>query len=120
VLVVVVGVVVVVVVVVVGEVVPVELHATDKPPMSTAVPIPATAAHRRELVFTKVIHTHVSCESNCGAGGQTRTSCCQLRGWTPFGPPVEAAYVPTTKATAGPVIASACELTLGSKSPAVR
>jgi hypothetical protein len=118
--VVVVGVVVVVVVVVVGGVVPVELHATDKPPMSTAVAIPVTAAHRRELVFTKVIHTQACCESSCGAGGHFRTDSCQPRGWTPFGPPVEAAYVPTAKATAGPVMASACELTLGSKSPAVR
>jgi hypothetical protein len=66
-LVVVVGV-VVVVVVVVGEVVPVELHATDSPPMSTAVAIPVTAAHRRELFFTRVIHTQASCESSCGAG----------------------------------------------------
>lgn len=110
----------VVVVVVVGEVVPVELHATDNPPMSTAVAIPVTAAHRRELVFTNVIHTQPSCESSCGAGRRFRMGCCQPRGWTPFGPSVEAAYVPTAKATAGPVIASACELTLGSKSPAVR
>jgi hypothetical protein len=58
------------VVVVVGEVVPVEPHATDSPPISTAVAIPVTAAHRRELFFTNVIHTQVSCESTCDAGGR--------------------------------------------------
>ena len=113
-------VVVVVVVVVVGAVVPVELHATDSPPMSTAVAIPVTAAHRREVVFTNVIHTQVSCESNCGAGGQTRTSSCQPRGLTPFGPSVDAAYVPTAKATAGPVMARVCGLTLSTSSRGVR
>jgi len=61
--------VVVVVVVVVGVVVPGELHATDSPPMSIAVEMPVTAAHRREVVFTNVIHTQVSCESGWGAGG---------------------------------------------------
>jgi hypothetical protein len=45
---------------------------------------------------------------------------CQLRTETPFGPSVDAAYVPTANATAGPVMASACELTLGSTSPVVR
>lgn len=118
--VVVVGVVVVVVVVVVGEVVPGELQATDSPPMSTAVAIPVTAAHRREVVFTNVIHTQVGCESSCGAGVQHRTACCQPRGFTPFGPSVDAAYVPTAKATAGPVMANACELTLSTPSRGVR
>src|SRR5947207_9587637 len=70
----------VVVVVVVGAVVPCELHATESPPMSTAVAIPVTAAHRREVVFTNVIHTQVSCESCCGAGGRIRTNPCQPRG----------------------------------------
>ena len=110
----------VVVVVVVGAVVPVELHATDSPPMSTAVAIPVTAAHRREVVFTNAIHTQVRCESNCGAGVQHRTACCQPRGLTPFGPSVDAAYVPTAKATAGPVMANACELTLSAPSRGVR
>lgn len=119
--VVVVGVVdVVVVVVLVGALVPVELHATDSPPMSTAVAIPVTAAHRREVFFTNVIHTQVSCESNCGAGGQNRTNGCQPRGLTPFGPSVDAAYVPTAKPTAGPVTASACMLTLSMPSRGVR
>jgi hypothetical protein len=122
--VVVVGVVVVVVVVVgvvvVGAVVPVELHATDSPPTSTAVAIPVTAAHRREVVFTNVIHTQVSCESNCGAGVRNRTACCQFRGLTPFGPSVDAAYVPTAKATAGPVMASASTFTLPTTSRDVR
>ncbi|MCW2559108.1 MAG: hypothetical protein JWP55_3072 [Mycobacterium sp.] len=118
--VVVVGVVVVVVVVVVGAVVPVELHATDSPPTSTAVAIPVTAAHRREVVFTNVIHTQVSCESNCGAGVRNRTASCQPRGLTPFGPSVDAAYVPTAKATAGPVMASASTFTLPTTSRDVR
>jgi hypothetical protein len=112
--------VVVVVVVVVGVVVPVELHATDSPPMSTAVAIPVTAAHRRELFFTDVIHTQVSCESTCDAGRRLRMVCCQPRGLTLLGPPVDAAYVPTAKATAGPVMANACELTLPTTSPVVR
>ena len=110
----------VVVVVVVGAVVPAGLHATDSPPMSTAVAIPVTAAHRRDVVFTNVIPTQVSCESNCGAGGQYRTNCCQPRGLTPFGPSVDAAYVPTAKATAGPVMASACTFTLAMTSRGVR
>ena len=81
----------VVVVVVVGEVVPVELQATDNPPMSIAVAIPVAAAHRRELFFTSVIHTQASCESTCGAGARHRMSCCQPRTDTPFTPPVDAA-----------------------------